>query len=115
MHAANSTGRHHDGLRLLADYHWPGNVRELRSAIEFAVIRCGGAVIQPDDLPPEILQPADFENVIPGDPLVDDKARFLQALERSRGNRALAARLLGISRATLYRRLADLKISSEEK
>ncbi len=105
----------HDGLRLLADYHWPGNVRELRSAIEFAVIRCGGAVIQPDDLPPEILQPADFENVIPGDPLVDDKARFLQALERSRGNRALAARLLGISRATLYRRLADLKISSEEK
>ncbi len=105
----------HDGLRLLADYHWPGNVRELRSAIEFAVIRCRGAVIQPDDLPPEILQPADFENVIPGDPLVDDKARFLQALERSRGNRALAARLLGISRATLYRRLADLKISSEEK
>ncbi len=105
----------HDALRLLADYHWPGNVRELRSAIEFAVIRCRGAVIQPDDLPPEILQPADFENVIPGDPLIDDKARFLQALERSRGNRALAARLLGISRATLYRRLADLKISSEEK
>ena len=105
----------HDALRLLADYHWPGNVRELRSAIEFAVIRCQGAVIQPDDLPPEILRPADFENVIPGDPLIDDKARFLQALERSRGNRAMAARLLGISRATLYRRLADLKISSEEK
>ena len=37
----------HDALRLLADYHWPGNVRELRSAIEFAVIRCQGAVIQP--------------------------------------------------------------------
>ena len=105
----------HDALRLLAEYHWPGNVRELRSAIEFAVIRCGGAVIQPDDLPPEILQPADFESVIPGDPLVDEKTRFLQALERSRGNRALAARLLGISRATLYRRLADLKINSEEK
>ena len=105
----------HDALRLLAGYPWPGNVRELRSAIEFAVIRCGGAVIQPDDLPPEILQPADFESVIPGDPLVDEKARFLQALERSRGNRALAARLLGISRATLYRRLADLKINSEEK
>lgn len=104
-----------DTLRLLAGYYWPGNVRELRSAIEFAMIRCIGAVIQPDDLPPEILQPADFESVIPGDPLADEKARFLQALERSRGNRALAARLLGISRATLYRRLADLKISSEEK
>src|SRR4030095_564994 len=57
----------------------------------------------------------DFEGSIPGDPLADEKERFLQALERSRGNRALAARLLGISRATLYRRLADLKISSEEK
>jgi sigma-54 dependent transcriptional regulator, acetoin dehydrogenase operon transcriptional activator AcoR len=105
----------HDALSLLTDYDWPGNVRELRSAIEFAVIRCVGAVIQPDDLPPEIFQPADFESSIPGDPLADEKARFLQALERSRGNRALAARLLGISRATLYRRLADLKISSEEK
>jgi sigma-54 dependent transcriptional regulator, acetoin dehydrogenase operon transcriptional activator AcoR len=105
----------HDALGWLAGYHWPGNVRELRSAIEFAVIRCAGAVIQPEDLPPEILEPPDFENVISGDPLTDEKARFLQALERSRGNRALAARLLGISRATLYRRLADLKISSEEK
>ncbi|HXV82545.1 MAG TPA: sigma 54-interacting transcriptional regulator [Candidatus Binatia bacterium] len=105
----------HDALSLLTDYEWPGNVRELRSAIEFAVIRCAGAVIQPDDLPPEIFQPAEFESSIPGDPLADEKARFLQALERSRGNRALAARLLGISRATLYRRLADLKISSAEK
>jgi transcriptional regulator with PAS, ATPase and Fis domain len=110
-----ATEMSHDALRLLADYHWPGNVRELRSAIEFAVIRCRGAVIPPDDLPPEILHPADFESVIPGDPLVDEKARFLQALDRSRGNRALASRLLGISRATLYRRLADLKINSEEK
>jgi sigma-54 dependent transcriptional regulator, acetoin dehydrogenase operon transcriptional activator AcoR len=105
----------HDALRLLVDYHWPGNVRELRSAIEFAVIGCSRRVIQSDDLPPEILQPAELESVIPGDPLMDEKARFLQALERSRGNRALAARLLGISRATLYRRLADLKINSEEK
>jgi sigma-54 dependent transcriptional regulator, acetoin dehydrogenase operon transcriptional activator AcoR len=105
----------HDALRLLADYDWPGNVRELGSAIEFGVIRCAGPVIQPEDLPPEILQPAHFEDSIPGDPLADEKTRFLQALERSRGNRALAARLLGISRATLYRRLADLKITSEEK
>jgi transcriptional regulator of acetoin/glycerol metabolism len=87
----------------------------MRSAIEFAVIRCAGAVVRPDDLPPEIFQPAGFENTIPGDPLTDEKARFLQALDRSRGNRALAARLLGISCATLYRRLADLKITSDEK
>jgi sigma-54 dependent transcriptional regulator, acetoin dehydrogenase operon transcriptional activator AcoR len=104
-----------EAVRLLTDYPWPGNVRELRSAIEFAVIRCRGAVIQSDDLPPEIVVPADFGGWIPGDPLNDEKARFLEALDRSRGNRALAARLLGISRATLYRRLADLNITSEGK
>jgi PAS domain S-box-containing protein len=104
-----------EAVRLLMDHPWPGNVRELRSAIEFAVIRCGGAVIQSDDLPPEIVVPADFGGSIPGDPLNDEKARFLEALDRSRGNRALAARLLGISRATLYRRLADLNITSEDK
>jgi len=104
-----------EAVRLLMDHPWPGNVRELRSAIEFAVIRCGGAVIKSDDLPPEILAPAAFGGSIPGDPLNDEKTRFLDALDRSRGNRALAARLLGISRATLYRRLADLNITSEDK
>jgi PAS domain S-box-containing protein len=104
-----------EALTLLVDYHWPGNVREFRSAIEFAVIRCAGSVIRADDLPPEIFEPAEFDRAIATDPLMDEKSRFLQALERSRGNRALAARLLGISRATLYRRLADLKINLNEK
>jgi PAS domain S-box-containing protein len=101
-----------EALRLLMDYDWPGNVRELRSAVEFTLIHCAGKVIQPEDLPPEVF-PA--EDVIPGDPLLDERSRFLQALDRSRGNRALAARLLGISRATLYRRLADLKIEPENR
>ena len=104
-----------EAVRLLMDHPWPGNVRELRSAIEFAVIRCAGTVIHADDLPPEIAAPADFGSPVPGDPLSDEKARFLEALSRSRGNRALAARLLGISRATLYRRLADLNINPENK
>lgn len=105
----------HEAVRLLMDHPWPGNVRELGSAIEFAVIRCRGAVIQPDDLPPEVAEPADVASSIPGDPLRDEKARFLDALSRSRGNRTRAARLLGISRATLYRRLADLDIDPQDK
>ena len=104
-----------NALRLLMDYPWPGNVRELRSAIEFAVIGCRTEIIQSDDLPPEIIQAAELATSIPADPLMDEKARFLDALARSRGNRALAARLLGISRATLYRRLADFKIDPQEK
>jgi DNA-binding NtrC family response regulator len=104
-----------DALRLLLDYPWPGNVRELRSAIEFAVIGCRTEMIQSDDLPPEVVQAAELATAIPADPLMDEKTRFLDALSRSRGNRALAARLLGISRATLYRRLADFKIDTDEK
>jgi len=104
-----------DALRLLMGYPWPGNVRELRSAIEFAVIRCRGTVIQADDLPPEIFEPANLAGALSVDPLNDEKVRLLDALGRSRGNRARAARLLGISRATFYRRLSDLKINPEEK
>jgi PAS domain S-box-containing protein len=96
-----------DALRLLAEYDWPGNVRELKSAVEFAAIRCKGSVLQEDDLPPEINPPLELDSGSSG---VDEKTRFLEALERARGNRALAARLLGISRATFYRRLADLNI-----
>jgi PAS domain S-box-containing protein len=98
-------------MRRLTDYDWPGNVRELRSSLEFAFIRCRRSVIEVSDLPPELLapqlEPADM--AIEGD---DERERYLQALERSKGNRTRAARLLGISRATFYRRIAELDISA---
>jgi transcriptional regulator of acetoin/glycerol metabolism len=74
-----------------------------------------GHWVQADDLPPEIFEPADIGGALRDDPLNDEKVRLVDALGRSRGNRARAARLLGISRATLYRRLSDLKINPEEK
>ncbi len=103
-----------DALRSLSEYDWPGNVRELKSAIEYAVIRCQGPIVQDDDLPPEVmpgLGSASGKTDLPA----DQKSRFLAALEQARGNRALAARLLGISRATFYRRLAELEISLGNK
>jgi PAS domain S-box-containing protein len=101
--------------RFLSEYPWPGNVRELKSAIEFAVIQCQSSVVQVEDLPPEIRNPQEREASTLGNPVIDERAKLLDALERARGNRALAARLLGISRATFYRRLADFKIISPEK
>lgn len=94
-------------MRRLLHYHWPGNVRELQSAIEFAVIRCRGAVIHADDLPPEVETP--FPGIPPGTAsALDDSQRLIAALQQANGNRTLAARLLGISRATLYRRLSSI-------
>jgi PAS domain S-box-containing protein len=103
----------HEAMRLLVAYSWPGNVRELHHAIEFAVIRCRDSIIQPQDLPPEII-PAEKPTALalsPLDPSHNEKERLLSALEQTRGNRSAAARLLGISRLTLYRRMAKFGLS----
>jgi transcriptional regulator of acetoin/glycerol metabolism len=96
-------------MRRLIDYHWPGNVRELRNAIEYALIQVQGDVLHADDLPPEIQQ-ADTMAITETWP--DDEAgRIRAALEHTNGNRTAAAELLGISRATLYRRLDTYDIA----
>jgi DNA-binding NtrC family response regulator len=101
-----------EAMRALMRFPWPGNVRELRSAIEFAVINCRRPVLVLDDLPPEISAlPAGIAQAPqPEVPPVDEKERILSALRQTGGKRSAAAKLLGISRATLYRRMADLKI-----
>ncbi|MBX3745420.1 MAG: sigma 54-interacting transcriptional regulator [Verrucomicrobiae bacterium] len=103
----------HEAMTILLDHSWPGNVRELKGAIEFATIRCTGAVLQASDLPPEIL---DSPPRLPPHPerSPDPRQRVLDALERAGGNRTDAARTLGISRATLYRRLTRLGIPHRE-
>jgi transcriptional regulator of acetoin/glycerol metabolism len=98
-------------MAVLMDYSWPGNVRELRNALEFAVIRTRGSIIQPDDLPPELLGFAPAADA--DEPCTDEAARILAALKRTRGNRTRAATLLGISRATLYRRLRELGLDEK--
>ncbi|MEB2338177.1 MAG: sigma 54-interacting transcriptional regulator [Nitrospirales bacterium] len=97
-------------LAALMEYHWPGNVRELKSAIDYAIIHCKDETIDSDDLPPELLDtPSPLSSrLISFTPTGDERSRLTTALERARGNRTQAARLLGISRATLYRRLTDL-------
>ena len=107
---AAATGKHlrsvsHEALVILLAYGWPGTVRELHSAIEFAAIRCKGPVIEAVDLPSEVLGAADPHAALSAAGK-DPAQRVLAALEAAQGNRVVAARLLGISRGTLYRRLA---------
>ena len=107
-------------MAALVAYHWPGNVRELKSAIEFAAMRSAQRVIQLAHLPPEVnegarpdkaseILPEIHPETLPQNPL-DKRQQVLAALEEAGGNRTTAARLLGVSRATFYRRLADLDI-----
>jgi len=97
-------------VRLLMDYGWPGNVRELANAMERLVLLAEDEQLSIDDLPAPIrgAAPAAAAPVrLPAEGLAWDameESLLRQALERSSGNRAAAARLLGLSyKAFLYR------------
>ncbi|WP_251980689.1 sigma 54-interacting transcriptional regulator, partial [Salinibacter ruber] len=94
-----------EALRRLLNYDWPGNVRELKNALEAALIRASGDVLRADDLPPEIREASASASSAP-----EEAERIRAALEQTDGNRTEAAELLGISRATLYRRLDEYNI-----
>ncbi len=80
-------------------------MRELRAALEYATIHCRRSEIHTTDLPPELLAapagPSDFDEKLTA-------ASIRDAIRRAGGNRSRAAELLGVSRATLYRRLGEL-------
>jgi len=94
--------------RLLA-YDWPGNVRELENCLERAVTLGSGPLIRPADLPSNIQSPSaprpsgSPESVIPLEEM--ERQAILRALSSSGGDKLLAARLLGIGKTTLYRKL----------
>jgi PAS domain S-box-containing protein len=100
-----------DVLKLFMGYHWPGNVRELEHAIEHAFIVCQHSTITVDDLPAEIRNSFDAEASSESERGTDSKEKFLAALEKTDWNKAKAARLLGMSRRTLYRKLEEYQIS----
>jgi len=97
-------------VRLLMDYGWPGNVRELANAVERLVLLAEDEGLSLEDLPAPIRETADSKAApvrLPAEGLAWDameESLLRQALERASGNRAAAARLLGLSyKAFLYR------------
>ena len=101
-----SSGFSKDAMAVMKDYPWPGNVRELQSAIRFALVKSRGRTIRPHHLPIELTK---WQRVRPsrGPTRKLDPGIVQAALTQSGGNKAKAARLLGVGRATLYRFLGD--------
>ena len=95
-----------EALSMLMDYRWPGNVRELQNALQFAFVKCSGKVIGPEDLPME-LREAQNICVRRGPSRKLDADAVKTALQKTGGNKARAAKMLGVGRATLYRFLGD--------
>ncbi len=103
-----------EAMRLLLDYPWPGNVRELENSVEAAVVLAHGKRIEVSDFPSALLQDtcAPTETDSPGT-IMENEARLLrEVLEECSWNKKEAARRLGISRNTLYRKLKKYRISS---
>jgi len=111
---------------ILSSYSWPGNVRELRNAVERAVIFCDGDVVQPRDLPSDIVsdQPSGPSLLAwsPDDDFQEAKQKVVERFERDiltrameahLGNVSQAARALGLHRQNLQQKLRQLDISAE--
>jgi two-component system response regulator HydG len=102
-----------EALRCLIAYDWPGNVRELENAIERAVALGPGPNLQLNDLP------SNLQYGTGGQPLEDDKLVSLDTMERraifralqeTGGDKVAAARILGIGKTTLYRKLKHYEL-----
>ncbi len=102
-------------MRMLKNYPWPGNVRELENCIERAVIVAAGRTINEGDLPETIRahsmpdQTANIQLSVPMKMDEVEKIMINQTLLYTNGDKAKAARLLGIGRKTLYRKLDQYK------
>lgn len=107
-------------LDVLGRYDFPGNVRELKNILSYAFALGDGPILLPSDLPPELrAEAARAEDLRatsavaarePSAPESPEAQRTRRALERANGNRERAAKMLGISRVTLWRRMRELGI-----
>jgi transcriptional regulator with PAS, ATPase and Fis domain len=106
-----------DALEAMAEYDWPGNVRELANGLERAQLLAEGETITPDDLPEALiltsgLSPhprwvggsAELKTIV--------RSHVWDVLTRAGGNKVRAAKVLGVSRRTLYRLIAKYGLSS---
>ena len=110
-----------EAMQALENYDWPGNIRELTNALEFAIVHCDGSAILPSHFPPEVL----YQSATPTYQAAEtdaarnmptgyyrsrmqpdeEKEQIVRALKETGGNKAAAARKLGMSRTTLWKRL----------
>jgi DNA-binding NtrC family response regulator len=107
-------------MKCLLQYDWPGNVRELENCVARATALGDGKLIDVSDLPPSILSHVSAEQgpgthqaaVSPTDLEDIERATIQRVFEQVNGDKVMAGRMLGISRATLYRKLKRYNIGS---
>jgi two-component system, NtrC family, response regulator HydG len=112
LHGKDVESIDREALVALVQYDWPGNVRELRNAIESMVVRAKGNILTRADLPPELWAPVpsdqDSWQFLAGRTWEEVERNHIRvALELCAGNRQKAARSMGVSERTLYRKIKE--------
>lgn len=106
-----------EAAALMASYHWPGNIRELESTVSRAALSAPGRMIRPADIdflhgtaaPPEETAPARLPSLRDA-----ERAHVIRVLEAVEWNKLEAARVLDISRGTLYRKIQEYGLQPRE-
>ena len=107
-----------EAMEALLTYSWPGNVRELRNAIEYAFVLCSGNWIGREHLPPKIItngkRPLVNHNQSPAS-WEEERTKLINTLRQVSGNQSEAARILGVSRVTIWKRIKKygIRLDSE--
>jgi PAS domain S-box-containing protein len=109
-----------DALDVFMQYSWPGNIRELINVIEYAFVLCPQGEISISHLPPQLLghHPMHVQQTsrsIRKNPKGDQRQELIQALQATGGNKSEAARRLGISRVTLWKRFKKFGIQVDKQ
>ncbi len=107
-----------DAMRRLIAYDWPGNVRELENAIERAVALGSGPILHVGDLPSNLQYPTserapEKDEILPLKEL--ERRAILRTLRETGGDKLSAARMLGIGKTTLYRKLKQYHMEHAEQ
>lgn len=111
-------------MRMLLDYPWPGNVRELINAVEHGIICAENSLITENSLPHDIRRhfhkdgetgvSHKYAESTPDDGEMQRRAEILAALQLAKGNRSVAAKILGVDRSTLWRKMQRYDIAVDE-
>jgi two-component system, NtrC family, response regulator HydG len=107
-------GISNEALEAIIQYRWPGNVRELKSAFEYAFVSCHDPMIQPHHFPPDVTrrEPVCEEPLQDKAYSIDDikKNRLMEALAQTGGNQSQAAKILGISRTSVWSQMKRYRL-----
>lgn len=98
-------GLSREAMEMLLSYSWPGNVRELRNAIEYAMVLCPKDLIGVEHLPKKIMNGGGLNTAVSVTVRSrgSDRELLVKTLERTGGNQSEAAKILGVSRVTIWK------------